>query len=467
MDAMAGAEKEAKHYLGTTVGGRWLIERVIGRGGFAWVYFATSRGEEAAVKILHDPRPTSALRFDREIKVLRALPPNPYVTRYIEHGMTEDGRHYLALEYVEGSTLGAWMKQGARVDPPVAVDLIVQISRAFTGLHELGVAHRDVKPANILLPDRGGIKLVDFGLIRDAQGLLKLLEEDDPLQARVFDCDIDQWLLIGTPEYMAPEQFSDALSDGGGQEQTDTWSDVFSLGVILFQLIEGKLPFPLPRPAREMDHQTYIHYARWRAYLADEETPICPQVEPNLRAIIRKTLRRDPRRRPRDARQLESELVSFMQSEDWETEEESLTVQTSPSLRRSAQDVTDSFVIVNRRVSAEWDEDSPTRELGPNLDGESFTEMTPVERIISVSSTRPLRDDATMPIIKPSMSTNLVVEEMPTTLELSGSLSSTREATDSSEPWEPDTLVDRSMKRVSSKPSLPRIRPDDDETKMD
>jgi len=279
------------------------------------VYHAYTRdGHEVAIKVLHSTEPTAGVRFAREIQVLAALPANPSLVRYVDHGATPDGWPLLALEFVDGISLKEGMQRCSALAPGKAVAFLAELCDAFVGLHRLGVAHRDVKPDNILLARQGGIKLIDFGLIRDAQGILSLLEQDDPLDRRLYAEELDQSILVGTPEYMAPEQFSDAAMDNMAEARTDTWSDVYSLGVILFQLLSGWKLFPM----REVSEREYpmeiLRYMQWRIEITDEALPRCAGLDEALDSILRKALRRDPRQRQPNAQVLMNDLTRYLDS---------------------------------------------------------------------------------------------------------------------------------------------------------
>jgi len=302
----------SQRYFGEVVLRRYIVEELVGEGSFAWVYRARDReGEQVAVKILYSTQPTAAVRFAREVRVLQALPSNPYVAHYIDHGHSKDGRPVLILEFVDGITLKHGLERRPSLESDKAVSFVAKLCEAFVGLHQLGVAHRDVKPENILMPRTGGIKLIDFGLIRDAQGILRLLEGEDPLETRVFQDELDRGVLAGTPEYMAPEQFSDSAVSDITQARTDTWSDVFSLGVILYELLTGRKPFVMREVPREEYPQELLRYLRWRLRLRDRDLPRVPSITSALQSVVHKALRRDPRRRQPDARALMEDLLRY------------------------------------------------------------------------------------------------------------------------------------------------------------
>jgi serine/threonine-protein kinase len=321
-----------QRYLGQAVARRFIIDRLVGEGSFAWVYHACDgAGHEAAVKVLHSAQRSATLRFAREVRVVQALSPHPSVARYIDHGATGDGRPLLVLEYVDGITLKQGLERRPSLPPAKAVAFVAELCRAFAGLHELGVAHRDVKPENILLGRSGDIKLIDFGLIRDAQGILKLIEEEGPVDSRVFAEDLDSGVLAGTPEYMAPEQFSDSAVEDETDTRTDTWSDVFSLGVILCELLTGRTPFPMRRVSRPDHARELLRYYRWRIALQDGDVTLSGDLDPQLASIVRKALRRDPRQRQPESRTLMHDLLHYLETgQGVLTVDESRTVVVTP-----------------------------------------------------------------------------------------------------------------------------------------
>lgn len=309
------ARPDPNALIGNLVEGRYRLEQLVGIGGFAWVYRAsTPSGQDVAFKRLHNGDSSAVLRFARETQVLKALPSTPYVASYVDHGQTDDGWPYLALEYVDGISLKVGIERRPLLDPRRAVTFMSVLCGAFAGLHRLGVAHRDVKPDNILLAHQGGIKLIDFGLIRDAQGILKLLEQTDPVESRVFQDELDRRILVGTPEYMAPEQFSDANMDTLEKAHTDTWSDVFSLGVIFYQILTGRLPFPMKKVSAQQFPSEFLRYMGWRMNLTDDQYPPCSGIDEELESIVRKTLRHDPRHRQPDARILSHDLTHYLRT---------------------------------------------------------------------------------------------------------------------------------------------------------
>lgn len=207
-----------------------LIE-VLGRGGMGEVWRArqTSLGRTVAVKIL-PPKlaqdPEFVRRFEKEATALASLS-HPNIIQIFDRGMAND-HYYFAMEFVEGRSLRDVLNVG-KVPPEEAVKLVVQVCRAIDYAHEMGIVHRDLKPENILVDARGHVKVADFGLagIRGPDARLALTATS---------------VAMGTVNYMAPEQRRDA-------KHVDGRADLYSMGVVLYELLTGELPigrFKLP-----------------------------------------------------------------------------------------------------------------------------------------------------------------------------------------------------------------------------
>ncbi|MFN2240263.1 MAG: protein kinase, partial [Thermoanaerobaculia bacterium] len=207
---------------GTSVGGRYRIEGVLGSGGYAVVYVAFDRELErmVALKILRPERASGEglMRFRREVAVARGIS-SPRLVRVFDIGAS-DNAIYLTMELIEGESLKERLRRG-----PLTVEESIGISSAILegldALHSAGVIHRDVKPGNVLLGRSGEIKLADFGLARSE------LETSGVTHSGA---------LLGTSEYVSPEQ---ALG-----RDIEARSDLYSLGILMYETLTGRLPFP-------------------------------------------------------------------------------------------------------------------------------------------------------------------------------------------------------------------------------
>ncbi|MCS7059994.1 MAG: serine/threonine-protein kinase [Anaerolineae bacterium] len=208
--------------VGKTLGRFRLLEE-IGSGGFATVYLAldTQLNEPVAVKVLSEKAgrdPTAVARFEREAQALRKLPSHPNIVGLRASGRFE-GRHYLVMDYLAGNDLSTVLSRQGKLPFSEAADIVGQIADALRAAAAVGLVHRDIKPENIrLLPD-GTVKLLDFGIAREA-GASRLTKEG---------------LLAGTAAYVAPEVWR-------GQ-QPDQHSDIYALGCVFYEMLTGRPPF--------------------------------------------------------------------------------------------------------------------------------------------------------------------------------------------------------------------------------
>jgi len=215
---------------GDLVGGKYRVVRLIGEGGMGLVYEARHEhlGSQVALKFLHPDlaeRPGLVARFLQEARVSASIK-SPHVTHVMDVDQTQDGAAYLVMELLEGESLEARLSRGAPLPVLEAVDIAGQILAALEAAHARGVVHRDLKPDNVwLAPASGGshVKLLDFGIAK-----LKSSSEFQQVNTRPGS-------MMGTPQYMAPEQAISA-------DQVDPRADLYSLGVILYEMLSGKRP---------------------------------------------------------------------------------------------------------------------------------------------------------------------------------------------------------------------------------
>lgn len=222
---------------GTILSGRYEILEAAGRGGMGLVYKARDREleETVAVKVLRGEKiagEDTAGRFRAEIKLARKVR-HPNVCAIHEYGQHGHLR-FIAMEYVEGVDLRRVLRERGAFPPEEAYDVAIQIADGLQGIHDVGVIHRDLKPPNIMRDPRGLVRLMDFGIA-------KRLEAESAGPATITG------QILGTPEYMSPEQ-----AQG---EKVDGRSDIYALGVVMFEMFTGELPFKADTPlATLMQH---------------------------------------------------------------------------------------------------------------------------------------------------------------------------------------------------------------------
>ena len=210
------------------IAGRFRLNKLLGRGGMGSVWHATHLGLDipCAVKFIEGEQaqsPEAQARFEREAKAAAQLR-SPHVVQILDHGIS-DGTPYIAMELLDGEDLGKRMRQAKRMDPKEIVPIVTQVCRALARAHALGVVHRDLKPDNIFLvrdDDREIAKVVDFGIAKHANKL-----EGSSTKTGA---------MLGTPFFMSPEQAQ-------GTKAVDHRADLWSLAVIVYQAVVGKLPF--------------------------------------------------------------------------------------------------------------------------------------------------------------------------------------------------------------------------------
>ncbi len=216
-------------YIGTTIAGRYVAERRIAIGGFGSIYRGHElvSGRAIALKIMHRELAGDAnlvARFRREGTVLRKLL-NAHAVATYELGETIDGLAFIAMELLEGTTLLQTFRDAGRLPWQRVFALARGVCSALGEAHGLGIVHRDLKPANIFVTEGDFVKVLDFGIAK----ILASSEVSDPRELTIMGT------AVGTLEYMAPEQLM------GGK--ADPRTDVYTLGVVLYEMITGKRPF--------------------------------------------------------------------------------------------------------------------------------------------------------------------------------------------------------------------------------
>jgi serine/threonine protein kinase len=255
---------------GATVSGRYRLLERLGAGATACVYRAEDLrlGRDVAVKVLH-PHLTGdrelVERFRREACTAASLDDEHLASVY-DYGRWA-GNHFMVIEYVAGHSLTSIIRDQAPIDPSRAIDLGVQLLRAARCIHDRGIVHRDLKPANAIVDCGGRLKVIDFGIARNGSSDLTMTGS-----------------IVGTVRYAAPEQ---ALGQGATAA-----SDLYSIGVILYELLVGRAPF---------EGECAVAVALKHIH----EQPVSPatirRVAPRLASTVMRALHKDPAHRFADA----------------------------------------------------------------------------------------------------------------------------------------------------------------------
>ena len=276
--------------LGTSIDGRYRVERLIGEGGMGAVYAVRdSAGAELALKVVLDGK--NALmckRFGREAELARQLS-SEHATRVFDTGWLEDGRPFMVMELLQGHDLHHQLEEHGALSPDDAIDVVVQVCDALGEAHELGMVHRDVKPANIFVRRRRDgrlrAKLLDFGVSKIA--LTDVAPVTQLTQAGT---------VLGSPHYMSPEQMVSS-------SDVDRRADIWSLGATLHELVTGAGPFSGGTVAEVVS-----------AVLRDPPHAICvthPHVPPALEQAVFRCLEKDPELRYPNVAELVHDLEAI------------------------------------------------------------------------------------------------------------------------------------------------------------
>jgi serine/threonine-protein kinase len=249
--------------------GPYAVEALLGTGGMGAVYRArSSDGRAVALKVLAAPLaadPTAVARFVAEARAI-ARARHPSIVDVIDFGRSDEGLSYFVMELLAGRTLAARLAVESRLPVGAAIAIALEVAQAMAAAHAVGVIHRDLKPENLFLVESGGLKILDFGIakLRDGAG---------PRTA--------SGIVLGTPGWMAPEQ---ATGEG-----VDERSDVYALGVLLYRLLSGRMPF-----AGETLSQLVARQRRRPEALVDARS----DVPRSLSLLVERMLAPDPARRP-------------------------------------------------------------------------------------------------------------------------------------------------------------------------
>jgi eukaryotic-like serine/threonine-protein kinase len=328
---MSAQEEQVRGDLpdGTRLG-PWRLSHLIGRGGTGEVYLAVRADgafqQKAAIKVLQRGSVAEMTRFRAEREILARLE-HPGIARLLDGGMHSDGRPYMVMEYVEGVSLTAFCDAG-RLDLRARLKLFAEVCDVVSCAHRNLVVHRDLKPRNILVTQEGRVKLLDFGVA-------KLLDA-------VAGPASDKTSAPLTPDYAAPEQLT-------GQPIT-TATDVYALGVVLFELLTTRKPFhntavPVAHAVRTVLHEVPPAPSRAAKILSSRSVP-ARQLEGDLDAIVAKCLRKEAAHRYESVEALESDIYRYLASKPVAAREGAQLYVLSRFLRRHRWSVAAGVTVV-------------------------------------------------------------------------------------------------------------------------
>jgi serine/threonine protein kinase len=259
---------------------RYELRGLVGSGGMADVYLAHDNilDRDVAIKLLKERYAENeefVERFRREARSAASLS-HPHIVPVFAQGRSEDGTYYIAMEYLPGGTLKDRIMGEGMLAPRTVVEVAIQITEALQAAHERGVIHRDIKPRNILITDSGHVKVADFGIARAAEATTISNLGD----------------ILGSAKYMSPEQ--------AAGERVGAASDLYSLGVVLYEMLTGKVPFEVETPA-----DVHVKHAAGPPPHPREMNPKVPE---DIDAFVMRLLATDPDVRYGSAEQLSKDL---------------------------------------------------------------------------------------------------------------------------------------------------------------
>lgn len=275
--------------IGRVLAGRYQINGFIGEGGMSRVWRALDQntGKYVAIKVLREEYSEDESfirRFDREAQAASRMS-HPNIVNLLDVGVEDDGTRYLVMEYVQGKTLKRFIQESGALRPEIAAQIIIRVLAALQHAHQNGVVHRDIKPQNILIDKEGTVKVADFGIARMANAQT-VSQTDESVMGSVY--------------YFSPEQARGAA--------VDARSDIYSVGVVFYEMLTGKVPFTGDTPvAIAMQHlQT--------APIPPAE--VNPSVSSALDFVVLHAMEKKPRRRYQSAEEMLRDVRLAMEHPD-------------------------------------------------------------------------------------------------------------------------------------------------------
>ncbi|TET67100.1 MAG: serine/threonine protein kinase, partial [Candidatus Aminicenantes bacterium] len=267
---------------GSTFAGRYQIIEELGKGGMGKVYkvFDKEVNAKIALKLI---KPEIAAdkktieRFRNELKTARDISHKNICRMYDLN--KEEGSYYITMEYVEGQDLKSLVRQTGQLAMPTTISIAKQVCEGLSEAHKLGTVHRDLKPSNIMIDREGNARIMDFGIARS-------------LKAKGIT---GAGVMIGTPEYMSPEQVE--------AKDVEQRSDIYSLGIILYEMTTGRLPFQADTP--------FAVGVMQKSETPENPKEFNPQITDDLSHVILKCLEKEKEKRYQSAGEIRSELENI------------------------------------------------------------------------------------------------------------------------------------------------------------
>src|SRR5438045_2999898 len=259
--------------------GRYVIRRRLGSGGMADVYLAEDQelGRQVALKMLNERHAADEQfveRFRREARNAAGLN-HPNIVSIFDRGHAE-GTYYIAMEFLDGRTLKELLVKNGPTPIPIAIDYSRQILNALSFAHRHGIVHRDIKPHNVVVGLDGRVKVTDFGIARSQASQMT-----------------EAGSIVGTAQYLSPEQAKGA--------PVDPRSDLYSLGIVLYEMLTGQVPFTGDTPVEiAMKHLSQV---------PEPPSKLRPDVPHDLDAVVMRSLAKDPDQRYASAEEMDADLA--------------------------------------------------------------------------------------------------------------------------------------------------------------